>query len=156
MGSVSVISNISPTTSKLRSLLADETNQHDGAHANGEPSGSPSSQDLSPETKIDISLRMPISSPPSILLLFNTREEASIIAINVEIGLNGQINVSNVSGPWDSIDHDSTDSGLTRDPRTESQELRDKLTKVLETCEDLGLLIEWVLRWMRQQKSGPA
>jgi hypothetical protein len=141
--------------SKLKFLLSDETNQHDAANDSSEISGSSYPLD---ETMIDISLRTPIlsQSPPSILLLINTPEEAATVTVNIEIGPNGQINVSNISGPCGNYDHGNTNGSFTEHPRAESQELRDTLAKVLETCEDLGLLIEWVLRWFRRQKNRPA
>lgn len=150
MEPVNVISNVSPTVSKLKSLLANETGWHNGAHPVAETSGVSGSPYTLEEIVIDVSLRTPISSPPSILLLFNTTEEAAAITINVDIGANGQIHVSNISGPWD--DNNNTNGSFIGHARAESQDLCDKLAKVLETCEDLGLLIEWVLRWMRQQK----
>ncbi|KKZ62905.1 hypothetical protein EMCG_02750 [[Emmonsia] crescens] len=163
---ITFISNISPTVSKLNSMLSG-----DSKHANDKRSGlnspfaapSITSSSTTDDRKIDISLRTPISTSPSLLLLFNAPNRApnalmdnpKTITINVDIGLNGNITVSRVAGMCDDRENnEGREETLGDAPGTEeTRELSRKLATVLQTSEDLGLLVEWVLKWMRKQES---
>ncbi|OJD12684.1 hypothetical protein ACJ73_09313 [Blastomyces percursus] len=159
---VTFITNIKPIGSKLDSMLSSDSKpSNDKKRAFDAPfaassTPSPSSDDR----KVDISLRTPISGPPSLLLLFNApsgdpnniMENPTTITINVDIGLNGNITVSRVAGMCDGRSNNG--GGPTDDaPGVESRDLSRKLARVLQTSEDLGMLVEWVLKWMRKQKS---
>ncbi|PGH09106.1 hypothetical protein GX51_00860 [Blastomyces parvus] len=152
---VTFITNINPTLAKLNSMLS-----NDPKHQNDKRSGfdDPFAASATPspsidDRKVDISLRTPISGPPSLLLLFNApdrepnlpTENPITITINVDIGLNGNITVSRVAGMCD--DRSSNAGGPTDDDPSR------KLARVLQTSEDLGMLVEWVLKWMRKHKS---
>lgn len=110
--------------------------------------------------KVDITLRTQIGQAPVIMLLFPIEREpgkGSALAsggndvrmgsLNIEIGLNGRVSVNQIQGLWDI--EEAQDSSA---PRPEVQELQKKLAKVLETSEDLGILVEWILRWMRRRR----
>lgn len=99
--------------------------------------------------KVDISLRTPISTPPSILLLFGSPHNqnptdpgsASLTPITIRIDIlpGGRLDVTEIKGIPDT------------DTSVDLNQLRGKLAGVLETCEDLGLFTEWVLKWVRRQ-----
>ncbi|OAX80220.1 hypothetical protein ACJ72_05453 [Emergomyces africanus] len=160
---ITVISNISPAVSKLDSLLSGDFNKwtnHNSSFA--APSTPPLTAD---DRKIDISLRTPISASPSLMLLFNapsgqppnstSLDNPKTITINLDIGLNGNITVSQVAGMWDDKSYSGGESSHDNPPTTEQlrvQELSRTLAKVLRTSEDLGVLVEWVLKWMRKQE----
>ncbi|KAL2381065.1 hypothetical protein BDBG_02215 [Blastomyces gilchristii SLH14081] len=160
---VTFITNIKPVVSKLNSMLSsdpkprnDKRSGFDAQFAVSSSTPSPSNDDR----RVDISLRTPISGPPSLLLLFNapnrnpniSMENPTTITINVDIGLNGNITVSRVAGMCD--DRSNSGGGLTDDaPGAGPRDLSRKLARVLQTSEDLGMLVEWVLKWMRKQKS---
>ncbi|PGH15295.1 hypothetical protein AJ79_02460 [Helicocarpus griseus UAMH5409] len=159
------IRNVSPTVSKLDSLLSDDYKLGSGQW-NGDASAFAESSTLPPaigDRKIDISLRTPISASPSLLLLFNAPNETphetsdtvmenpKTITINVDIGPNGNITVSRVAGVFNTVNNEER----SRDDisATVARELAQKLAKVLQTSEDLGMLVEWVLKWMRKQNA---
>ncbi|KAI5279915.1 hypothetical protein KEM54_003934 [Ascosphaera aggregata] len=124
--------------------------------------------------RVDISLRTLISGPPSIMLLFQVDTEAETVAeeerirqmitIDVSIGLNGQIDVTDVSGPWQEEkkdvevvyeDDDGEEEGKEcKEEDAITKELRGKLKKVLEICEDLSVAIEWMEEWVKRWRRG--
>ncbi|EEP80327.1 predicted protein [Uncinocarpus reesii 1704] len=145
------ISNINPTEQRLDALLRK-------GHNNCNPSQEASPGLATKELRVDVSLRTPMSFQPSILLVFNIDED-SVTAqsrsarltprqamIGVDIGLNGDINISHLSGLWP----DTTDDVLEEERAAETTRLRTQISRVLETCEDFGTLVEWVLRRMRK------
>ena len=109
--------------------------------------------------RIDISLRTPMSFSPSILLVFSVNEDMITgkpasststpltrqVMINIEVGVNGDIGISNLSGLWPEDDGDA--NGEREAAR---MKLCTQIAKVVETCEDFGILVEWILRWMRK------
>ncbi|EEH45384.2 uncharacterized protein PADG_01534 [Paracoccidioides brasiliensis Pb18] len=156
---VTLISNISPTVSRLDSMLHGDSIQGSDQHTGtASPFAMPSNiPTIINDKKIDISLRTPISSPPSLMLLFNAPNEGpnaidnpKTVTINVDIGPNGNITVSGVSG----ICNRDNNKKQPNTPASQGNlwKLSEKLAKVLQTSEDLGLLVEWALKWMRKQK----
>ncbi|KAI1969745.1 hypothetical protein LOZ51_003059 [Ophidiomyces ophidiicola] len=152
------ISNINPTERQLDSMLL--KTRRGGFRSS--PSDTQTLRPLPAETglRADISLRTPIGGVPSIIVVFSVDETLlnneptlpyavsemtpQTVMMNVEIRLNGTISISEVSGLWqDEHDDDKTEA--------ERKTFCAKASKVLETCEDVGLLIEWVVRWMRKQ-----
>lgn len=90
--------------------------------------------------KVDISVRTPVSAPPSVFLLFRSphsdnHTDPVPITMRIDILPGGRLDVTELSGS----------------PDTDLDKLRGKLAGVLTTCEDLGLLAEWVLRWVRRK-----
>ncbi|EEH07306.1 conserved hypothetical protein [Histoplasma capsulatum G186AR] len=159
---VTFITNISPTVSKLNAMLSRDDSKHVIERSNGIDSHVNAPFPPAPATddrKIDISLRTPILGPPSLMLLFNapkrgpnaSMENPTTITINIDIGLNGNITVSRVGGMWDDVS-DSTEGPLNDISRTESPHLHQSLARVLQISEDFGILVEWVLKWMRNHE----
>ncbi|KAJ9310777.1 hypothetical protein DTO271D3_8952 [Paecilomyces variotii] len=155
---VSVLTNHDPTEDRLGSLLRDldENRAEDSMDITVDEGPSKETDNL----KVDITLRTQIGQAPVIMLLFPIEREpgkGSALAsggndvrmgsLNIEIGLNGRVSVNQIQGLWDV--EEAQDSSA---PRPEVQELQKKLAKVLETSEDLGILVEWILRWMRRRR----
>jgi hypothetical protein len=116
------------------------------------------------DLKVDVTLRT-IGQAPMIMLLFTVDRPSSAesksedvaltkASISFEIGINGRISVVEVTGllgDENNILDDVNADGQTTAEST--NELRSKLAYVLEISQDIGVLVEWVLRWVRQQKS---
>lgn len=159
------ISNVNPAENKLDSLLSDSAQASGYNSARSTPSPEPLSQHPvdRDETRIDVSLKIPLSSCPYILLLFNllepnpqaasstepVSETLRTVTVRIDIGLNGCITVPSVSGVCASSNSDTPAQPVEYEMAT--QKLREKLARVLETCEDLGLLVEWLIKWIRKQ-----
>lgn len=145
-------SNVSPNVSKLGSVLGSG------------PSDSAASLETD-ERRVDVSLRTPFSSAPSILLLFNvptternknnkpeTTTTGSVLSkskpvtITIEIGLGGRIKITSITGLWGTTS--SSDDKIPTDD--EAKKVRSTLAKVLERSDDMGMLVEWVIRWVRR------
>ncbi|KAK2747337.1 hypothetical protein FQN57_002235 [Myotisia sp. PD_48] len=103
------------------------------------------------ERRVNVSLRTAVSSAPSILVMFmmprDAKEEEKektednmkwVGSIQVDVGENGTISIPAVGG--------RLAQGTGKDGETEG--IREKLARVLETCEDLGLLVEWAIQWI--------
>jgi hypothetical protein len=117
------------------------------------------------DVRVDITLRTQIGQAPLIMLLFTVIDTESRssepssrglairkISINFEIGLNGRITVTQLTGLVDGEPASNEDNDQNNDvPRTE-QEIQDKLGRVLETSEDLGMLVEWVLLRLEKKR----
>lgn len=173
-----VLSNDDPKEDRLNSLLngyfhSDSATSYRSVQNGVAKSIDGSSAFLSPnvrndDIKVDITLRTQIGQPPLIMLLFSVEDEGISpstpfsgqfdvrqISIHFEIGLNGRITVTRAMGLWDEDlveNGDSSDTQVNNEPRPEVQAMQKKLAKVLEASEDLGILVEWVLQWLRQRK----
>jgi hypothetical protein len=123
-----VLSNKRPMVPLLETLLSEDTEKVDKKY----------------KTRVDVTLRVPGVSPPYILLLFLPEIGKPSITMNIVIGLNGHISVTDSSGIWENITTTPTEKQV--------QDLHSKLARVLETAEDLGILIEWTQNWMREQR----
>lgn len=116
------------------------------------------------DLKADVTLRT-IGQAPMIMLLFTVDRPSSAesksedvaltkASISFEIGINGRISVVEVTGLLGDENNTLDDANADGQKTAEStNELRSKLAYVLETSQDIGVLVEWVLRWVRQQKS---
>lgn len=116
------------------------------------------------DLKVDVTLRT-IGQAPMIMLLFTVDRPSSAesksedvalttASISFEIGINGRISVVEVTGLLGDENNTLDDANADGQETAEStNELRSKLASVLETSQDIGVLVEWVLRWVRQQKS---
>ena len=148
---VVILSNADPNEDRLSSLLSGINGKADGG------SGNTTSDDV----KVDITLRTQLGQAPMIMLLFSGDHgdgnatagmKTSTISISFEVGLNGRITVVDTGGL---LDMKSTSDGKQAEsstgPESEDAELRKKISRVLETSQDLGILVEWVLRWKRQR-----
>ncbi|KMU87509.1 hypothetical protein CIHG_05305 [Coccidioides immitis H538.4] len=155
------ISNVNPTECRLNSLL------RSGRNNGFKPPPTAISTPPANEVRVDISLRTPMSLPPTVLLVFNINEHNQMrssdsaplltriasrqVMIGADIGLNGEINISHISGILPSNATDYTSNEKCED---EKRKLRSQIARVLETCEDLGMLVEWVLKWIRKHTDG--
>ncbi|KAL4933749.1 RNA polymerase II mediator complex middle subunit MED1 [Aspergillus undulatus] len=119
------------------------------------------------ELKVDVTLRTQLGQAPMIMLLFTVNRSNlsdskaedmlfSKVSISFEIGLNGRISVVDVTGLLDDENNSTDDtilgsqSSATED---ETRELQGKMAHVLEISQDIGILVEWVLRWVRLRES---
>jgi hypothetical protein len=154
-GDITILTNENPNEKKLNMLLglADDLKLEDEVQESG-----------SDELKVDVTLRTQLGQAPLIMLLFTVNRTSSPIhgpehsvskvSIAFEIGLNARVSVVEVTGLLgdenSSTDNASPDTQAAEDP---TRELQAKLAYVLETSQDIGSLVEWVLRWVRQRKS---
>lgn len=129
---VIILSNEDPNEARLNSLLKGR--------------GSETEEADSGDVSVDVTMRAPLGQAPVIMLLFNANDSLGgsastsrldTMSISFEVGLNGRISVTETSG-------------LQAEQEDEAQELRKKLSRVLETSQDIGILIEWVLRWKQR------
>lgn len=126
------------------------------------PTGGHSAQLPMDDVKVDVTLRTQLGQAPALMLLITDHKSPKevtvspvqtprLIAISVEVGLNGQISVLETAGLTSGRDSemqgtDDSDSG--------ADEIRKQIPRVLEVSQDLGILVEWVLRWLQQQRAG--
>lgn len=155
-----VLSNEDPNEARLNSLLkgakADGSAESNSMKSSvGDMPGESTTKD---DVKVDVTLRAPLGQAPAIMLLFTVNDAhlgssaaagetgLSTMSISFEIGPNGRITVVDTAGLSEEPDAENgqKDGAL---------ELRKKITRVLETSQDIGILVEWVLRWKRQHGS---
>ena len=131
------LSNKDPVTSHLSTFLDSSPEPEPNQDRSDQPGK---------HLKVDISLRTPVSAPPSIILFFSspdnsqsTTEKSNLspITIRIDVLPGGRIEVPDITG--------------IPIPETDLSQLRGKLAGVLATCEDLGMFTEWLLRWVRKQ-----
>lgn len=154
-GDITILTNENPNEKKLNMLLglADDLKLEDEVQESG-----------SDELKVDVTLRTQLGQAPLIMLLFTVNRASSSIhgpehsvskvSIAFEIGLNARVSVVEVTGLLD--DENSSTNNASPDTQAaedSTRELQAKLAYVLETSQDIGVLVEWVLRWVRQRKS---
>ncbi|KAE8161539.1 mediator of RNA polymerase II transcription subunit 1-domain-containing protein [Aspergillus tamarii] len=118
------------------------------------------------EVKVDVTLRTQLGQAPVVMLLFtvndppgsveSAKEKTTIskVSVSLEVGLNGHVSVVDMTGL---LDHSSSlgdmDVQMTDGQKNEVIELQNKIARVLEVSQDIGTLVEWILRWMQQRKS---
>ena len=146
---ITILSNQNPNEQKLDSLLKGFTLNENASTADG----------ASDDVKVDITLRTQLGQAPVLMLLITTNDfnqttennQLSRISISFEVGLNGRILVVDTSGLWD----DKADEQDTNDQiqNNEASELPRKISRALEVSQDLGVLVEWVLRWRQRKNS---
>ncbi|KAJ5086778.1 hypothetical protein NUU61_008085 [Penicillium alfredii] len=118
------------------------------------------------DVKVDVTLRSQLGQPPALMLFItppdhksegtssdNSMSEPREISICFEIGLNGRISVARTTGLFGDDTGDSGDTEMQRmDNSSPSvQDSQKKIARVLEVSQDLGVVVEWVLRLLRQQ-----
>lgn len=116
------------------------------------------------DVKIDVTLRTQLGQAPVIMLLFtgddrglgDSSEESvlSKVSLSLEVGLNGRISVVDMTGLLDdgTIANSKLDAQADASQKPEAYELQSKIANVLEISQDIGILVEWILRWVRLQK----
>lgn len=115
------------------------------------------------DVKVDVTLRTQLGQAPVIMLLFavdqpdEASESANVeaaltkVSISLEVGLNGRVSVVDMTGLLDDNNTTTTDS-MEDTPEKKALELQSKIANVLELSQDIGILVEWILRWARQRK----
>ncbi|KAM5463775.1 hypothetical protein MferCBS49748_005778 [Microsporum ferrugineum] len=124
------VSNVDAAEARLDSLLA----------ANQQQTGQ--------DTRISISLRTPVSSAPSLLVVFPLPHPLSRTAsVTVEVRPDARLHVPCTNGLVESSPADDARPAEAQSKRAEEErKLCGLLERVLETSEDPGLLVEWVRR----------
>ncbi|KAF7589742.1 hypothetical protein BBP40_003891 [Aspergillus hancockii] len=142
-----ILSNADPNEEKLDWLLK-------GFAVNGK--GKDIQDSDSDEFKVDVTLRTQLGQAPVVMLLFMANEEdiLSKVSISLEVGLNGRVSVVDMTGLLDeSSSIGDLDVQMTDTQKNEVLELQNKMARVLEISQDIGILVEWILRWVRQRKA---
>ncbi|KAJ5662327.1 uncharacterized protein N7477_009943 [Penicillium maclennaniae] len=113
------------------------------------------------DVKVDVTLRTQLGQAPALILLITDPGQSAggcvlepvQLAICIEVGLNGRISVVDSSGLGADNHQDGGDAEMqgTESPEESLQEIHKKIARVLEISQDLGILVEWVLRWLRQR-----
>jgi hypothetical protein len=162
---VIVLSNKDPNEQKLDFLLnginkSNATATGSGKHIAMSPSISLHEHAAhQEEVKVDVTLRTQLGQSPVIMLLFTVEDPRlasssaetalSKVSISLEIGPNGRISVVDMTGLLDNETAADSENGAHN---SESYKLQQKIARVLEISQDIGILVEWVARWVRQQK----
>lgn len=127
-----ILSNDDPNQAKLDFLLGKDDDE-----------GRVDDED---EVKVDITLRTQPGRGPIIMLLFTTPataapqgRESPMVSMSIEVGINGRVSITNTMGMWG--EKESVDVVA----------VQRKMERVLEISQDLGTLVEWSLRWIRQR-----
>lgn len=169
-GDIIILSNDDPNEKRLNSLLGGFGQA--GAHTIGKGKGAMdgSSDDDSTtedDVKVDVTLRTQLGQAPVIMLLFTVdnlqgkptldQEYSTLskVSVSLEVGLNGRVSVIDMTGLFDdeNTSMDPMDTQASGGHDNEVSELQKTIARVLEVSQDLGILVEWVLRWARQRKS---
>lgn len=157
---LTILSNEDPNEDKLNFLLGDEFESGTDCATNGTQTNDPTNNGI----KVDITLRTQLGQAPAVMLFITDSTRARdrnqnddpLISICFEVGLNGRISTVDSSGlvrdrtqyyNGDSEMHGAEDSGS----ELELQDIHKKIARVLEISQDIGILVEWVLRWQRQR-----
>lgn len=150
-GGITILSNQNPNEQKLDALLKGfSLNERPGSALEGVSQN---------DVKVDITLRTQLGQAPVLMLLITTNDsnpttenhQLSRISISFEVGLNGRISVVDTSGLWDdTADEQEIDN---QNQKNEASELARKISRALEVSQDLGALVEWVLRWRQRKNS---
>jgi hypothetical protein len=114
------------------------------------------------DVKVDVTLRTQLGQAPALMLLITDHNRGGDnapqsvqtprrVTICFEVGLNGQISVFETAGlVTGGIGGDSEMQG-TDDSASGAEEVQKQIARVLEVSQDLGILVEWVLRWLQQR-----
>jgi hypothetical protein len=153
-----MLSNDDPNEEKLSALLGDGFST---AFATAAYNASPfHSEDYLDDVRVDVTLRTQIGQAPALMLLVtdssnnveNAVREPVQVSICFEVGLNGRISIVDVAELKGQSDNGGdTEMQGTGAAGPELQDMHEKLARVLEISQDLGILVEWVLRWLRQR-----
>ncbi|KAL4896786.1 mediator of RNA polymerase II transcription subunit 1-domain-containing protein [Aspergillus ambiguus] len=153
-----ILSNDDPAEKKLNWLLGG--NNDAGDHLFRGVDESTSNGDV----KVDVTLRTQIGQAPVIMLLFTADDLTSDgsspsndgdamfrkVSLSLEIGLNGRVSVLDMSGLLDG-DMDTPAMQGAGGQKNEVTDLQSKIARVLEISQDIGTLVEWILRWAQQR-----
>ncbi|EFQ97880.1 hypothetical protein MGYG_00918 [Nannizzia gypsea CBS 118893] len=139
------VNNVDAAEARLNSLLSSSTN--DNSNSNNNTS-------IDETKRISVSLRTPISSPPSLLVVFPLTPSRTA-SVTVEVLADGRLRVPCTNGI---IESSGSDTRAAEEQQQEDDKRKEKLCgllgRVLETCEDLGLLVESACRYAVRQSRG--
>ncbi|KAJ5809956.1 uncharacterized protein N7503_002174 [Penicillium pulvis] len=150
------LSNDDPNEEKLNMLLSDgfPTAENSGIFS---WSNDQDDRLFMNDVKVDVTLRSQLGQSPALMLLITNPgknigsvdkfvRESVQVSLCFEVGLNGCISVVDSSG----LNATNGDAGDTEmqgtDDKPSLQNIHKKIARVLETSQDLGILVEWVLR----------
>ncbi|KAJ5082763.1 hypothetical protein N7532_011806 [Penicillium argentinense] len=153
---ITILSNEDPNKDNLEDLMSGKGH---GSRANSmvsdqqDDEAASQSTDNSQSVMVDITLRTQLGQAPAIILYFTdlsrTTGNLSPTTICFEVGLNGRVTVANSSGLVEDKEDDSGDSKMQEADDSELQAIHKKIAKVMEVSQDIGITVEWVLRWQR-------
>lgn len=115
---------------------------------------------FSDDVKVDVTLSPQLERPPALMILITDPSGGSKeplrepvrVSICFHIGLNGHVSVEDSSGlKKDSDEGGDAEMQGTDDDGSKLHDIHRKLARALEISQDLGILVEWVLRWVRQR-----
>lgn len=157
------LSNDDPSESRLDSLLGKNDDDSEDESIKRKNTTGISKDDV----KVDVTLRTQLGHAPALMLLLTipggndpTSSESSQpmpesrqVSICLEVGLNGRISTVDLAGLLDEEPTDDGDAEMqgADGAGSSAQEMRKKIARVLEISQDLGILVEWVLRWLRER-----
>lgn len=154
-----ILSNDDPNQDRLDFLLGDGFDSPADPATNDAHFGDFANKGI----MVDITLRTQLGQAPAVMLFITDPSRATgltehdpLISICFEVGLNGRISVVDSSGlVQDKKDDHSGDSEMhgEDDSGSQLQDIHKKIARVLEISQDIGILVEWVLRW-QQQRAG--
>ncbi|KAJ5679604.1 hypothetical protein N7462_007848 [Penicillium macrosclerotiorum] len=165
---IMILSNDDPNEEKLNLLLHNGlpsplsagSSKHGISFLSDDNGQSPMFMD---EVKVDVTLRTQLGQAPALMLLITDPGESGTagnfvrdpvqISICFEIGLNGRISVVDSTGLMREECGDGADLQMqgTDSSNPKLQDIHKKVARTLEISQDLGILVEWVLRWQRQR-----
>ncbi|KAJ5732539.1 hypothetical protein N7493_004020 [Penicillium malachiteum] len=112
---------------------------------------------------VDVTLRTPLGQAPALMLLITDPgktagsvekyvREPLQVSLSFEIGLNGRVSVVDSSGLVKETNQDNADTEMQgTDDKPSLQDIHKKIVRVIEISQDLGILVEWVLRSLRER-----
>ncbi|KAJ5898948.1 hypothetical protein N7495_003692 [Penicillium taxi] len=113
------------------------------------------------DVKVDVTLRTQLGQAPTLMLLITdpgeqmhgnkTSRRPAQFSLCFEVGPNGRISALESTGLIQKTKDDGDTDMQGTDVNVTLQELHQKISEKLETSQDLGILVEWVLRWLRQR-----
>ncbi|KAE8383508.1 mediator of RNA polymerase II transcription subunit 1-domain-containing protein [Aspergillus bertholletiae] len=159
---VIILSNKDPNEEKLDQLLKGFSDTGRTMKNKGKDHAEGIDEDAN-EVKVDVTLRTQLGQAPVVMLLFTVNDlpgsaepaeektTISKVSVSLEVGLNGRISVVDMTGL---LDHSSSlgDMDGADGQKNEVIELQNKIARVLEISQDIGTLVEWILRWLQQRK----
>lgn len=116
---------------------------------------------FSDDVKVDVTLSPQLERPPALMILITDPSGGSKeplrepvrVSLCFHIGLNGRVTVEDSSGleKGSNEGHGDTEMQGADEDGSRLHEIHRKLARVLEISQDLGILVEWVLRRLRQR-----
>lgn len=163
-----ILNNDDPNEDKLNVLLGfnspEGSKDDSGVDVSTPSSGRHSPRQLSmDDVKVDVTLRTQLGQAPALMLLITDHKRRNEvpasqsvqtphrITICFEVGLNGQISVFETAGLINGGNGGDAEMQGTDDSSSGAGEIQKQIARVLEVSQDLGILVEWVLRWLQQR-----